>query len=142
MHLFRRIERLYHTFRPRVLKLWEDIKQTWDLYEFLVNYVPKYRSRTSKQHQDIRDRIKQDPSTCRHRKGGGICYFADYNISDHRFIDGSRRVRCLSCGKIWWAGTPEWEEAKAMLESTSNRWSSSEIVDISGVDNRPDWFRR
>lgn len=92
-------------------------------------YVPLYSRRSDQNHEEIRQRIKFDPKTCRHLKGmgrGPSSMITDYNISHYLFIDGRERVRCMNCRRDWFRGTPEWVEAKAMLEHTSNTLNSSE----------------
>lgn len=52
----------------------------------------------------------------------------DFAVSDHTFIDGSRRVCCLLCFKKWFPDTPEWKEAEYMLLHTTNTRTSSQVV--------------
>ena len=98
--------------------------------ELRRNYVPKYSTRTPEEHQAIRDSIRKDPSTCKHLKGGYIQSLGhkDFNVSFHTFCDGSRRIICNSCGKKWFKGQPDWEEALKMNEQSTNAASASEIV--------------
>jgi hypothetical protein len=73
---------------------------------------------------------------CEHLKGGVLRSpgSKDYALSKHTFIDNSQRIKCLlGCGYEVWknkTGTPdnpeEWERASKMLESSTNKPSSSE----------------
>lgn len=74
-----------------------------------------------------------DIKVCDHQKGfrrrsgrrpGTV---VDYNIWDHRFIDGRREVRCLNhCGWKSSPGDANWPIARIMLEKTSNMSTASE----------------
>jgi hypothetical protein len=50
----------------------------------------------------------------------------DYNISDHTFIDGSRIIKCIRCGKTWAEGDESWSKALEMAASTTNGRTASE----------------
>jgi hypothetical protein len=66
---------------------------------------------------------------CRHLKGRRRYYGIrrkDYAIRDFTFIDGTREVACLICGKKWRPDHRNWSDALEMLESTTNTSSSSE----------------
>jgi len=89
--------------------------------------------------------LKKTPrSRCRHLKGGeasrwGVDIYGgnkmgwlkDYSVSMHTFIDGKSRIRCtLGCGYEVWSDTPDkelWKSALRMVDSSTNRRSSSEI---------------
>jgi hypothetical protein len=71
---------------------------------------------------------------CRHLKGA-LGYprgpRVDFNISLHTFIDGRKRIKCLSCGwEVW--NLPEfrfkWAEGMKMVNCSSNTPSSSEVM--------------
>ena len=117
-----------------------------------------YSRRTFEEHQHIRDRIKVDPKDCTHQKGGRdrrIRYSRnDYNVSMMTFIDGTQRVRCLTCGQKWFKGDKGWAEAIRMAYESTNRQTSSEQLsetqkvrlrkEARGKGPKPDrkWFRR
>jgi hypothetical protein len=117
-----------------------------------------YSRRTFEEHQHIRDRIKVDPKDCDHTKGGRdrrIRYSRnDYNVSMMTFIDGTQRVRCLTCGQKWFESDKGWAEAIRMVSESTNRQTSSEQLsemqkvrlrkEARGKGPKPDrkWFRR
>ena len=87
------------------------------------DYVPRYYSRTVTDHDDIRRRIAINPAVCKHLKGGRFRRrnaVKDYNVSHHRFIDGTERIRCHSCGTKWFSTDANWNEALAMTEGSTN----------------------
>jgi hypothetical protein len=90
-------------------------------------YVPRYNTRTSLEHQAIRDKILQDPKTCRHTKGGRYTTHNDYNVLCHTFSNGKQRIRCGNCSQVWWQGDPGWQDAIKMVEQSTNKPSSSEV---------------
>lgn len=100
--------------------------QSWKRY--WRQYQPLYTARTEAEHARIRAFLKKKIDLCGHRKGGKLKGFStDFNISDHTFIDGSRRVKCLNnCGKVWSPGDADWKDALYMLGRTTNRRTSSE----------------
>ena len=51
----------------------------------------------------------------------------DYNVSDHTFIDGTRVIKCLTCGIRWTKESPDWNKALYMVANSSNSRSSSEV---------------
>jgi len=98
----------------------------------------------------IEERIKLRQARCSHLKGGRgpRSIVRDYNVGDHTFTDGSRQIKCLTCGREWWQTTthtdPEWDIALQMTKSSTNRRSSSEIPQKAlrnqqeGIKNGPD----
>jgi|ERR1700688_514279 len=91
-------------------------------------YVPRYNTRTSLEHQAIRDKIQKDPKTCRHLKGGGITNgVKDYNVLTHTFPNDRTRVRCGNCGRVWWNTDADWQDALRMVSQSTNTASSSEV---------------
>jgi len=71
---------------------------------------------------------KKEKVPCRHLKGGGgPTIYDDYNVMDHTFCDGSRWIKCLTCGKKWERGDSDWKEALRMVSESTNSPSSSEI---------------
>lgn len=84
---------------------------------------------------------------CKHLKGGASRkrnQQRDPNVYMHRFTDGKAYIKCNSCGAKWYErdtaqylfrndnAIPNWTrigwaEAVAMLEESSNKYSSSEI---------------
>ena len=74
-------------------------------------------------------RIRQ--ARCSHTKGGKARHrtsIKDYAVRDFRFIDGTREIACLICGKKWRPEWKDWYKALEMVESTTNTASSSEGV--------------
>ena len=69
--------------------------------------------------------LKKRQDSCNHLKGGKnrMPGSKDYAIANHVFIDGSRKIWCLICGKPFTI-----DEAREMSEQTTNRGSSSEII--------------
>ena len=112
-----------------------NLEEQLEAYEefFKKFYVPRYLTRTKKEHQDIRNHVRKNPDTCDHLKGGPTRSPAaglDYNVSHHKFIDGSERVRCLNCGRKWFKGKPDWSGALYMVKNSTNTRTSSEIPPI------------
>lgn len=117
-----------------------------------------YERRTDKEHAEIRARIKVDPKDCNHAKGGPTWnspYIGDYNLSLFTFIDGTQRIRCLTCGQKWFKGDKGWKEMyeKAQQRSTNKEGSSEQVPDVKNQlrnimrrkgRKKPDrkWFRR
>jgi hypothetical protein len=69
---------------------------------------------------------------CNHLKGGRLAKgVKDYNVSFHTFIDGSRRIRCLTCGKEAW-DTPNtqfmWQYMVGLYYNSTNSASASESL--------------
>ena len=95
-------------------------------------YVPKYGLRTEQEHEIIRRnlRVKFDPKNCDHLKGDPFKsrFSRDYNMSLHTFPDGTRRVRCLSCGRKWFSADSNWLDALKMVNRSTNSPSGSEIA--------------
>jgi hypothetical protein len=119
--------------------------------------VTGYSRRTEAEHALIRELIKVNPKDCTHQKGGRTQsrYKKDYNVSLFTFIDGTRRVRCLTCGQKWFEGDKGWDEALRMATQSTNAQASSERPAYFKIENlfkgrrkkdekRPDrkWFRR
>jgi hypothetical protein len=99
------------------------------LREMARNYKPKHTPRTLEECQRVRDRIRKDPATCKHLKGGNLkTIVRDFNLSHHTFIDGSQRIICNFCGKKWFKDSPDWNEAVKMFEQSTNMSSASEQV--------------
>lgn len=93
-----------------------------------TNNYERWRERLPVLEQTYNDTERQ--KRCRHLKGGGYGLSTigrDYNISYHRFINNRARIRCLTCGKVWWENEPGWKEALEMMNQSSNTPSSSEI---------------
>lgn len=104
-------------------------KRVRSLRSKFLKYVPKYITRSQGDHVEIRKMIQPRPP-CLHLKGGAnrrYAAFADYNVSQHTFIDGTTRIICNSCRKKWFPESPDWEKAKEMVSFSSNSPSSSEI---------------
>ena len=131
MKIFRRIRRFaviisYHVsdFKSNLKK---HLKSEW----FAQTYVPKYGKRTTEEHQTNRHHAVISPERCHHRKGGHFSnhrLLLDYNVSMHTFSDGSVRIRCNGCGTKRYPDSPDWSEWVEMVQSSTNRPSSSEIA--------------
>ena len=56
----------------------------------------------------------------------------DFNVTCHTYINGSKRIRCNTCGRIWTNGDADFDEALKMVQNnTTQQWSafsSSEVV--------------
>ena len=91
-------------------------------------YIPRYNTRTSLEHQAIRDKIQHDPKTCLHLKGGRVSIgIKDYNVLTHTFPNGKIRVRCANCSRVWWNTDVDWLDAVKMAKQSTNCPSSSEV---------------
>jgi hypothetical protein len=104
-------------------------KQRKAFVEYWKNYVPQYSRRTEAEHTACRRRATTSPSVCQHRKGfhrRPRSVVKDYNVSFHRFIDGTERIRCLSCGKKWFPSDADWQQALNMVEDSTNTRTASE----------------
>jgi hypothetical protein len=96
-------------------------------------------------HTEHEAREKQ--RRCRHTKGGRLqkAGVNDFNMAMHEFTDGTKRIRCQSCGMKWFVrDTKEfihrdgkkyrnhtnigWHEAWQMLQSSTNTTTKSEMV--------------
>ena len=80
--------------------------------------------------------IKKIQDKCSHLKGGMIKSpnSLDYCISDHRFPDGTRKVKCMLCSKEF---DLESSEAVYMLENTTNTKTASESNPASYDQSEP-----
>jgi hypothetical protein len=78
----------------------------------------------SKPHQEL---LEEKQKNCRHSKGGYVRGpIVDYNISHHIFIDGSERIKCLTCSKTWVPSDPDWKDVVKMMYYSTNRTTTSE----------------
>lgn len=108
------------------------------VYEIIRRFV--YGTGTNKVHQILSSHTEEEvikmferPSQdeCKHVKGGKIqlpLLRRDYAIADHTFTDGTRRVWCLICDKPL---DPKDPETTRMLESTTNRRTTSEVLNTN-----------
>lgn len=136
MKTTRRVQRLWLTlkrsFQVRLLPFIADLKKEWAFQRILQsfkNYVPMYQRRTTAEHKAIRRMLADGAKNCAHLKGGGIRSrygMKDYNVSQHTYPDGSKRIRCNGCGAKWFPGFDGWEEAVRMVQLSSNSPSASE----------------
>jgi hypothetical protein len=78
---------------------------------------------------------------CSHRKGwrpylnaasetnaGGKFLMKDYNVSMHTFPNAKTRIRCNRCGETKWRGEPGYEEFLKLVQQSTNKPSSSEVM--------------
>jgi hypothetical protein len=87
--------------------------------------------------EDIRDKQER----CSHLKGGRYrrkTMREDYNVAFHTFIDGSRRIWCMSCFKKWAPEDADWTEAMRMFMRSTNQETSSEVV----MPNIPEFVKK
>lgn len=92
-------------------------------------YVPRYNTRTTLEHQAIRNKIQYDPKNCLHLKGGRAVKSVtnDYNVLTHTFPNGKTRIRCANCSRVWWSTDADWQDAVKMMNNSTNMPSSSEV---------------
>jgi hypothetical protein len=101
------------------------LRQTLAAVEYLILEIESKKPNLSVEEAT---RIRQ--ARCKHAKGNrrhGI-FHKDYAIRDFTFIDDTREVACLICGKKWRPGYQDWDKALEMLDSTTNTASSSERI--------------
>lgn len=91
--------------------------------------------RKRKRHEyalGIERNVRKRQDNCTHLKGGrrqpSSPAMRDYNVSNHRFIDGSWYIKCLLCGRIWRPGETGWLEATKMVQQSTNTPTASETV--------------
>lgn len=104
----------------RRLEIWNQKRE--DKNSLIVKWVPKPYHFSK--YEDERQ------SRCYHLKGGQHrrAMIRDYAITDHQFIDGTRKVWCQLCKKTWVPGTWGWKrDVPFMLANTTNTCTSSEI---------------
>jgi hypothetical protein len=114
-----------------IAKLRDEFKRQ----SFLRKYVPKYGTRTIAEHEAIRLFIKRGKD-CDHLKGGRARHRfqrEDFNVMLHTYIDGSKRIRCGSCGKVVRPADAEWDAWMKMVSESTNRPSSSEQPMLSVI---------
>lgn len=87
-----------------------------------------------------RIRKRRSPDDCDHSKGQqGPQTHKDYALSDHTFIDGSRRIKCTVCGREWRPGQPHWAEALEMMRHSTNTPTSTEQPNMYRDENGTWW---
>ena len=131
MKIFRRIQRFVTIISQHVSDFKSDLNKHLKSEWFAQTYVPKYWRRTPEEHRVNRRRSVISPDKCDHIKGGPFRYrthYIDYNVSMHTFSDGSVRIRCNGCGTKRYPDSPDWSEWVEMVQSSTNRPSSSEIA--------------
>ncbi len=140
MKISHRIRRYYWIFKTHLGQIIQRLKIEWDYQNRLSGlkkYIPKYKTRTPEEHEINRRKAVIPPSRCTHLKGWRIKgAYQDYNVTDHTFPDGSRRIRCNGCGTKWFPGQPGWDVAVLMMNTSTNTPTASEVP--MGMNRRPD----
>lgn len=101
------------------------------LTQLVEQLLAERKSSTERKQKEIKvpfnreASLKKRQDNCNHLKGGKnrMPGSKDYAIANHVFIDGSRKIWCVICGKPFTV-----DEAREMSEQTTNRGSSSEII--------------
>lgn len=121
-------ERLINRFVSWLYKLLEAERNRVTAEELRAKLAELEAQARANAAAHLRD-LQLRQSRCFHMKGGRgpKPFHKDYAITDHTFADQSRQVRCQICGKKWSKAEGNWSEAEAMMNSTSNTPTSSEV---------------
>jgi hypothetical protein len=65
-------------------------------------------------------------------------FYFDFNVSMHTFPDRHQEIKCMTCKRVWKNGDPDFAEAYKMVQNSTNKPSSSEIVHQSA----PPFYRK
>ena len=145
--LFRRLEQAVQTERNRIARLeaiakgtrlWKGYRERLAAASAVYAPDPAYANLSPDERYQKLQKLRQD--RCKHRKGGHFKNIViDYNLMDHTYVDGSRCIKCLSCGREWWSTDADWSTTWAMMDQSTNTASSCEVPIIGGPDNyRPE----
>jgi hypothetical protein len=102
--------------------------------EYANTFIEKFRSRKKDPNNFSAQKRSKPNVNCTHLKGGRpyirkYVSSRDYNILVHNFSDGTTKAWCgYGCGFVSHPGDPNWDEAKRMMEESSNTQSGSERV--------------
>lgn len=97
--------------------------------------ISRYGQRTVQEHAALREfitpKIGECPHLKNHFKNGSTRWprpksiSKDYNLSKHTFVDGTTRIRCLSCGQKWFKDDKDFKKMVDLHDNESSNWASS-----------------